>query len=64
VQKNKDYSNLVGKIGVTDTELRPAGTVLIENEIYNAETNGEFVPAGRGVRVIRVRKKKITVVLV
>jgi membrane-bound serine protease (ClpP class) len=64
MQKKKDYSNLVGKIGVTDTELRPAGTVSIENEIYNAETYGEFVPTGRGVRVIRVRKKKITVVLV
>jgi membrane-bound serine protease (ClpP class) len=62
--KDKDYTGLIGKIGITDTELRPSGTILIENEIYNAETYGEFVPAGRGVRVIRVRKKKIMVVLV
>jgi membrane-bound ClpP family serine protease len=62
--KDKDYSGIKRKIGITDTELRPSGTILIENEIYNAETNSEFVPTGRGVRVIRVRKKKITVVLV
>ena len=33
--KDKDLSGLVGKVGVTDTELRPSGTVLIDNEIYD-----------------------------
>jgi membrane-bound serine protease (ClpP class) len=59
--KKKDYSALMGKIGVTDTELRPSGTVLIDNEIYDAKTYDEFIEAGRGVRVIRVRGNKVFV---
>jgi membrane-bound serine protease (ClpP class) len=59
--KDKNPSVLTGKIGVTDTKLQPSGMVLIDNEIYDAETDGEFVEAGRGVRIIRVRGKKIFV---
>ncbi len=62
--KNKDYSALLGKIGVTDTDLRPSGTVLIDDEIYDAKTDGEFIEAGRGVRVSRVKGKKIFVIRV
>ncbi len=64
MMKDKERSALVGKIGVTDTELRPSGTVLIDNEIYDAKTDGEFIEAGRGVRVTRVRGKKIFVIRV
>jgi len=59
--KDKDYAALIGKTGVTDTDMRPSGTVLIDNEIYDARTDGEFVEAGRGVRVIRVKAGKIFV---
>ena len=64
MMKDKDHSALLGKIGVTDTELRPSGTVLIDDEIYDARTDGEFIEAGRGVRVNRVRGKKIFVIRV
>ena len=59
--KEKDYSALKGKIAVTNTDLRPSGTVLIDNEIYEAKTEGEFIEAGRGVRVTRVHGRKIFV---
>ena len=59
--KEKDYSALIGKIAVTDTDLQPSGTVLIDNEIYEVKTDGDFIEAGRGVRVTRVRGKKIFV---
>jgi len=59
--KDKDYSSLKGKIAVTDTNLQPSGTVLIDNEIYEAKTDGEFIEAGRGVRVTRVHGRKIFV---
>jgi len=62
--KDKERPGLVGKIGITDTELRPSGTVLIDNEIYEARTDGEFIDEGRGVRVSRVRGKKIFVIRV
>jgi len=59
--KDKDRAALTGKIGVTDSDLNPLGTVLIDDEIYAVETDGEFVEAGKGVRVIRVRGSKILV---
>jgi membrane-bound serine protease (ClpP class) len=59
--KDKALAALAGKIGVTDSDLNPSGTVLIDNEIYDVETDGEFVEAGRGVRVLRVRGSKILV---
>lgn len=59
-----DYQSLIGKIGVADTTLRPSGRVEIEGEIYNAEADGSFVEAGRGVRVTRVRGSILTVRLV
>ena len=59
--KDKALAALIGKIGVTDTDLSPAGTVLIDNKIYDVTTDGELVEAGRGVRVIRVRGSKIWV---
>jgi membrane-bound serine protease (ClpP class) len=59
--KEKAFSALLGKIGVTDTELRPSGTVLIGNEIYDAKTDGECIEEGRGVRVTRVKGNKIFV---
>jgi len=59
--KDKDYSDLTGKIALTDTDLQPSGTVLIDNKIYEAKTEGEFIEAGRGVRVTRVRGRKIFV---
>jgi len=62
--KNEDYSFLTGKIGIIDIELKPYGTVLIDNEIYDAKTDGEFIEAGRGVRVTRVRGKKVFVIRV
>jgi len=62
--KGKDHSALIGKIGVTDTDLRPSGTVLIDGEIYEAKTDSEFLEAGRGVRVTRVKGKKIFVIRV
>jgi membrane-bound serine protease (ClpP class) len=59
--KDKALAALTGKIGVADSDLNPEGTVLIDNEIYDVETDGELVEAGRGVRVIRVRGSKIWV---
>jgi membrane-bound serine protease (ClpP class) len=58
------YADLVGKIGVAVSTLRPSGRVEIEGEIYSAEADGSFVEPGRGVKVTRVRGNTITVRLV
>jgi len=59
--KKKNLTGLIGKIAVTDSDLSPSGTVLIDNEIFTAKTDDNFIEAGRGVRVTRVRGKKIFV---
>jgi membrane-bound serine protease (ClpP class) len=63
-QPDRDYADLVGRIGVTLSALRPSGRVEIDGEVYPAETDGSFVDPGRGVKVTRVRGNTITVRLV
>jgi len=57
----KDLSSLIGKIAVTDSDMSPNGTVLIDDEVYEAVTDGEQIDSGRGVKVTRVKGKKIVV---
>jgi len=57
----KDLSSLIGKIAVTDSDMSPNGTVLIDDEIYEAVTDGEQIDPGRGVKVTRVKGKKLVV---
>jgi membrane-bound ClpP family serine protease len=41
--------------------MSPKGTVLIDDEVYNAVTDGEYIDPGRGVKVTRVKGGKIVV---
>lgn len=45
--------DLVGQDGVAMTDLRPAGTAQIGQERVDVVTEGEYVPQGRAVRVVR-----------
>jgi membrane-bound serine protease (ClpP class) len=45
-------SDLLGKIGITHTRLMPSGKILIEDEIYDAYSRGEFIDKGEKVKVI------------
>jgi len=56
-----ELKNLIGKIGVTQSELNPNGTIQIDDEVYEVRTEGEQVDEGRGVKVVRVQGKKIIV---
>lgn len=55
--------NMVGKKGVAQTVLRPSGKVLIDHEIFDAFTRGDFIDKGEPIEVVsmegvtlRVRK--------
>lgn len=52
---------LKGKTGTAVTVLRPAGKVEIENEIYDAVTQGEFIQRGKTVKVIKVEATQLYV---
>ncbi|MCO4294787.1 nodulation protein NfeD [Solitalea sp. MAHUQ-68] len=45
--------NLTGQTGIALTDLRPAGKILIENDRYDALSDGEFIIKGTKVVVIK-----------
>jgi len=49
----EDYSRLTGKNGVSLTPLRPAGTAQIDGEKADVVTEGEFIPKGARIEVIK-----------
>jgi len=55
------FISLIGKTGVTDSVLRPAGRALIDDRIYTVEADGEFVEEGKSITVTRVRGNRIIV---
>ena len=52
---------LVGKTGITDSVLRPAGRAQFDDRIYAVEADGEFIEEGKNVIVTRVRGNRIIV---
>ncbi|GMV92815.1 MAG: hypothetical protein KJ060_05930 [Candidatus Hydrogenedentes bacterium] len=58
-----DTSNaaLMGKLGEVFTDLRPAGTVMINGERVNAVSSGEYIASGVAVRVIEVHGNRVVV---
>lgn len=53
--------SLIGSVGVAETDLRPAGKVSISGVKYDASSTGEFIPAGRSVKVVRYEAAQIYV---
>lgn len=49
---NANAGSMTGKRGVAHTILRPSGKIMIENELYDAFTRGEFVERGEQIEVI------------
>lgn len=43
---------MVGKVGIAYTILRPSGKVMIEEQIYDAFTRGDFVEKGDSIEVV------------
>ncbi len=52
---------LLGKFGTALTPLRPAGTILIDDNRIDVVTNGEFILPGTGVEVVGVVSSKVIV---
>ncbi len=61
VTASRDYSFLLGKRGVADSTLRPAGIMLLDGERYNVVTEGEFIKKGSQIEVVEVEGNRIVV---
>jgi membrane-bound serine protease (ClpP class) len=44
--------NFVGKTGIAHTVLRPSGKVMIDDNVYDAFTRGEYIEQGETIEVI------------
>lgn len=49
---NSNATTMNGKRGIAHTILRPSGKIMIENQLYDAFTRGEFVERGEEIEVI------------
>src|SRR5690625_2132547 len=58
---NADYESLVGKEGITLNDLRPVGTIRINNKDYSAISNGLWISKNSIVRVMQVDGTRILV---
>lgn len=56
-----DKSKFLGAVGVCVTDLRPAGTIMIDGEPVDVVTEGNFVKQGGSVKVINVDGSRVMV---
>ncbi|MCA1056190.1 nodulation protein NfeD [Rossellomorea aquimaris] len=58
---NANRLELIGKVGITKTPLRPSGTIIIEDERIDAVTEGGYVAVNQKVKVVKVEGSRIVV---
>lgn len=58
---SEEYASLIDQKGVTMTDLRPVGTVLINEKEYSVISNGQWIKRGTKVIVVDVDGTKILV---
>src|SRR5690625_555069 len=58
---NVEYEKLVGKSGVTITDLRPVGTIRVDEQDYSAISNAEWIPKQTKIEVVQVDGTRILV---
>lgn len=56
-----NFAHMLGKEGITDTDLKPVGKVIIENLSYQVFSNGKYIPKGVRVKIIEVDGASIVV---
>lgn len=56
-----DHSDLLGKKGTAEMNLRPAGRALIDGQRINVISRGEFIDRGTPIRIIEARGSHIVV---
>ncbi len=58
---NQNRTELLGLTATTLTDLRPSGTVLVEDERIDVVSNGSFITKGTVVKFIKVEGSRIVV---
>lgn len=58
---NENRLDLIGKTGVTQTAMRPAGVILVDNERIDAVSEGSFINKDKQIVIIKVEGSRIVV---
>ncbi|BDH62272.1 hypothetical protein MTP04_24020 [Lysinibacillus sp. PLM2] len=58
---NENRLDLIGKVGETLTPLRPAGTILVDNERIDAVSEGSYINLNKKVEIMKVEGSRIVV---
>ncbi|MEA5026683.1 hypothetical protein SDC9_72796 [bioreactor metagenome] len=58
---SKDKKELLNQIGVTATDLRPAGIAVFDHQRYDVVSHGEFIERHKNIVVINVEGNRIVV---
>jgi membrane-bound ClpP family serine protease len=56
-----DFSHLLGREGVTTTQLVPAGKARFDNQFVDVSSRGEFIDRGTTVTVVEVHGNRVVV---
>lgn len=56
-----DYSRYLNKEGIVLTELRPSGSVKIDNDILDVVSEGSYINKGEKIRVVKIEGIRIIV---
>lgn len=54
-------ANLIGKIGIAMTDLRPSGKIEIDNAWYDAQSEASYITKGTKVKVLDVKNNYLIV---
>lgn len=61
VYSASDHVGLTGAIGVATSDLRPAGVARFGNDRVDVVSEGEFIPVGSTIKVLRTEGNRVTV---
>lgn len=58
---SSDNSALINKEGIVTTELRPSGTILIDDSPIDVVSEGSYISKGEKVRIVKIEGSRIIV---
>lgn len=58
---DQELTRHVGSTALVEAQLRPTGKIRIGEDVFEAQTNGEWVEKGRNVRVVSVNGSRFHV---
>ena len=54
-------AKFVGRKATAMTDMRPAGKILLEGEVFDAVSTGAFIEAGQHIRILRYENAQLYV---